>query len=197
MSVGPRLPVRPIFASPALGLLVLAALGCERAQTEATAELPHDAAFAPVTLAKAPEPRGITRFDCAGTQGKPSQLSLRAWASPAPAGAAQQLQGQALACDVTLHSDCAGRAELRVSAGLARSEKVVTAVSPDSPASVQLRLEAGSWERALEPSEGTPFADTLQLVARAEVRCGAPGAEPRPRYWTDSFITGLAGAPTE
>jgi hypothetical protein len=70
---------------------------------------------------------------------------------------------------------------------------VVTAVAAGKAVSVQLRLAAGLWEKALEPEDRAPYQDTLQLVARAEVRCAAPVQDPRPRYWTDSFITGLMG----
>ncbi|MEY4508700.1 MAG: hypothetical protein RLZZ450_822 [Pseudomonadota bacterium] len=166
---------------------------CERTPS-VVVELTHDAALAPVVLAPPPpEPAGITMFDCTGTEPGQSAQSLRTWKSPGAAGAGTNLKGHALACDVTLKSDCAGQAELRVSAGLARSEKIVTAVAPGKPATVQLRLASGLWEKALEPEDRAPYQDTLQMVARAEVRCAAPLQEPRPRYWTDSFVAGLMG----
>jgi hypothetical protein len=174
------------------GWLVLCALlACERA-APVVVGLPQDAALAPVVLVPAQEP-GISAFDCTGTEPGQSTQSLRAWKAAGAAGAATNLKGHALACDLTLRSDCAGQAELRVSAGLARSEKVVTAVSVGKPVSVSLRLTDEAWEKALEPVEGRPYQYTLQLVARAEVSCAAPIAEPRPRYWTDSFIAGLMG----
>lgn len=186
--------VRPRWrlASTACGLLSWALMACERTPP-AVVELPHDAALAPVVLVAPPEPPGITEFDCTGTERGQSTQSLRTWKSPGAAGAATNLKGHALACDVTLKSDCSGHAELRVSAGLARSEKVVTAVASRKAVSVQLRLPSGLWEKALEPEDKAPYQETLQLVARAEVRCAAPVQEPRPRYWTQSFIAGLMG----
>lgn len=177
----------------AVCLLLGALLGCERAPKVAV-ELPQDAALAPAVLTPPVEPAGITRFDCTGTEAGQSTQSLRAWKAKGAAGAATNLRGHALACELTLRSDCAGQAELRVSAGLARSEKVVTAVSVDKPVSVALRLTDEAWEKALEPVDAKPYQHTLQLVARAEVSCAAPSTEPRPRYWTDSFIAGLMGA---
>jgi len=165
---------------------------CERSPA-VVIELPHDASLAPVVLVPPPEPPGITEFDCTGTEPGQSTQSLRTWKSSGAAGAAHNLKGHALACDVTLRSDCEGQAELRVSAGLARSEKVVTAVAPGKGVSVQLRIASGLWEKALEPEDRAPYQETLQLVARAEVRCAAPVQDPRPRYWTHSFITGLMG----
>lgn len=180
------------LARAACALVAGVLMACERAPA-VVVELPHDASLAPVVLVPPPEPPGITEFDCTGTEPGQSTQSLRTWKAPGAAGAATNLKGHALACDVTLKSDCAGHAELRVSAGLARSEKVVTAVAPGKAVSVQLRLASGLWEKALEPEEKAPYQETLQLVARAEVRCAAPVQEPRPRYWTHSFITGLMG----
>jgi hypothetical protein len=166
---------------------------CERAPAVATVDAPVDAALAPVVLAPSTEPRGITHFDCVGTHKDHASLSLRGWGSAGPAGAALGLKGSDLSCELSLRGDCSGQAELRISTGLARSEKVVTAVSPERAVSVQLRLLSGAWERAIEPSEGTPYGHVLQISARAQVRCAAPVSDPRPRYFTDSFVVGLAG----
>lgn len=189
-----------VFVAPSwrsLGLVSCALLTCPLVACERSpavvVELSPDAALAPVVLTPAPEPPGITEFDCTGTERGQSTQSLRTWKSPGAAGAATNLKGHALACDVALKSDCAGQAELRVSAGLARSEKVVTAVAAGKVVNVQLRLPSGLWEKALEPEDRAPYQETLQLVARAEVRCTPPVTEPRPRYWTDSFIAGLMG----
>jgi len=186
----------PLAARARAGCIVLCALlACERAAP--VVELTQDAALAPVVLVPTSEPPGLSDFDCTGTEAGQSTQSLRAWKAPGAAGAATNLRGHALACDLTLRSDCAGQAELRVSAGLARSEKVVTAVSVGKPVTVSLRLTDEAWEKALEPVEGRAYQHTLQLLARAEVSCAAPLSEPRPRYWTDSFVTGLMGPKTK
>jgi hypothetical protein len=174
------------------GLLGSALFACERAAPVAL-ELPRDAALAPVVLVPPPEPLGISRFDCTGTAPGQSAQWLRLWKGPGAAGAATNLKGHALACELSLRSDCAGQAELRVTAGLARSEKVVTAVSVGKAVTVSLRLDDEAWEKALEPVEGRPYQHILQLVARAEVSCAAPVDEPHPRYWTASFISGVMG----
>lgn len=131
----------------------------------------------------------VEGFDCFSTLEEKRTESLRAWASGGPDGAAWNVDGAPLRCELRLRAPCAGAVTLRLlgnSKQLAKREAELAAGQNE----LDLRLPSPAWEKALEASPG-PFSALLISIS-GFVSCSADSGGER-LHFADAFLAGFSG----
>ncbi len=131
----------------------------------------------------------VEAFDCFSTLEEKRTDSLRGWASGGPDGAAWNVEGAPLRCELKLNAPCAGTVALRVLGNtkpIAKREAVLAA----DENTLEMRLPSAAWEKALEASAG-PYS-VLLISISGLLTCSTDSGDER-FHFADAFVAGFSG----
>ncbi len=159
------------------------------ASVSASAAAPVKAAPLTVPAAQQRDHVLVEAFDCFSTFEEKRTESLRAWASGGPDGAAWNVEGAPLRCELVLSAPCAGAAALRALGNtklLAKHQAGLVA----GKNTLEVVLPAAAWEKALEASPG-PYS-VLLISVSGFLSCATDAGGER-FHFVDAFLAGFSG----
>jgi hypothetical protein len=131
----------------------------------------------------------VEAFDCFSTLEEKRTESLRGWASGGPDGAAWNVEGAPLRCELKLSAPCAGAVALRVLGNtkqLAKREATLAV----GESTFEMLLPSAGWEKALEASPGAYSALLISISGVVSCSTDDGGAH---LAFADAFMAGFSG----
>jgi hypothetical protein len=147
----------------------------------------------PVSSARVVAPKReravVEAFDCFSTLEEKRSESLRAWASGGPDGAAWNVEGAPLRCELKLTTPCTGAVTLRVLGNTKRLAQRAAALTVGAN-TLELALPSPAWEKAVEASPA-PYSALLISVSGV-VSCSTDDGGAHLAF-ADAFMAGFSG----